>query len=114
MATPQLQNAFPVQSNATSKLWRRKALQQSQAASLANRVVIDVDRRIEGREAIKQWAASEVIGGVYHIVRAELADNRVSVLLTFAPRDSESFRARYDFEIHEEKVVMADLQYALT
>ena|SRR2546425_13367528 len=109
MATPQLQNAFPVQSNATSKLWRRKALQQSQAASLANRVVIDVDRRIEGREA-----ASEVIGGVYHIVRAELADNRVSVLLTFAPRDSESFRARYDFEIHEEKVVMADFQYALT
>ena len=54
-------------------------------------------------------ADSEVIGCIYHIIRAEPADNRVSVLLTFAPPDSESFRARYDFEIREEQIAKATL-----
>jgi hypothetical protein len=112
MATPKLQVELP-----SAVQCYFEAVAAKSAVAIANcfvrdGLVIDVDRRIEGREAIREWAAQEVIGGVYHIIRAQPAGEQVSVLLTFAPDNSEPFRARYDFEIHEEKIVKVDLQYA--
>lgn len=75
-------------------------------------VVIDVNRRIEGRSAIRIWAQNEVVGGIYKIIEVELRSIGVSVLLTFAPNGSSRFKARYDFEINDGKIAKANLQYA--
>ena len=75
-------------------------------------VVIDVNRSIEGRSAIRTWAQNEVVGGIYEIIEVKPTLTGVSVLLTFAPNRSSGFKARYDFQIQDGLIVKADLQYA--
>jgi len=79
-----------------------------------NGVVIDVDRRIVGRRAIRDWAEREVIGGRYSIIEVEPRRDGVSVLLMFAPPgpDSEPFRARYQLDLEGDRILNAELQYA--
>ncbi len=89
------------------------------AEAVAKRVAVDgvviyVDRRIAGHEAIGEWATNEVIGGSYNIIKVEPSGRKVSLLLTFAPHGKGSFRARYEFEVDEDKIVKADLPYAST
>jgi len=76
-------------------------------------VIIDVDRSIEGAQAIREWAADEVLGGVYDILEVTERPGGVRVLLTFRPKGWKTgFRARYDVDVQGDVIVRMDLQYA--
>ena len=75
-------------------------------------VVVDVSRRIEGRDAIREWAANEVIGGTLRVIRSEPRPGGVRLLVHWAPAGSEGWRAYYTFEVREGRIVVAELQYA--
>jgi ketosteroid isomerase-like protein len=75
-------------------------------------VVIDLHRQIAGRQQIREWAENEALGGRYNIIAWNDDGDAVSLLLTFAPRDEEPFRARYEFQVQGGHIVTASLQYA--
>jgi hypothetical protein len=75
-------------------------------------VIVDVDRAIAGRRRIREWAQDEVLGGTYNFIDLSGDDQTVSLLLSFAPRDEEPFRARYEFKIQNGQIFTANLQYA--
>ena len=74
--------------------------------------VVDVRRRIEGREAIEAWAAREVIGGALEVIEVEPAEGGQRLLVHWAPRGSDGWRAHYTFTVRNGAIVVADLQYA--
>jgi hypothetical protein len=82
------------------------------AAFTPDGLVVDVGREIRGRAAIRQWAANEVIGGVYtlldHIPRA----SGVTLLVRFQPGGVGGFRANYHFDITDGLITKATLEYA--
>ena len=76
-------------------------------------VVIDVSRRIEGREAIHRWAANETITGtltVLQVVQTEA--DRQQLLVRFAPGGTGGFEASYTFDLANDRIAMLDMQYA--
>jgi hypothetical protein len=76
-------------------------------------VVVEVDRPIVGRAAIRAWAEEEVVGGRYQVLGSTPRDGGVTVLLTFTPPDeTDAFRARYAFDVADGKIARVDLQYA--
>lgn len=75
-------------------------------------VVVDVSRRIEGREAIREWADSEVIGGSLRVIESETRSGGVRLLVHWAPAGSDGWRAYYTFEVRDGEIAIADLQYA--
>jgi hypothetical protein len=78
-----------------------------------NAVVIDVDREIKGRDAIKTWAKNEVIGGKYTILEVKEIKDGASILLRFSPNGvGDGFRARYVVTWKNNKIIKMDLQYA--
>ena len=76
-------------------------------------VVVDVTRRIEGRSAIRTWANNEVMGGSLRVIEIhQETANRVRLLVQWAPRGSNGWRAWYTFEYSNGFITLADLQYA--
>lgn len=83
------------------------------AAFAPDGAVIDVSRRIEGRDAIRQWADREVIGGTLEVL--EIAEQRPDgqrLLVRWAPGGSDGWEAFYDFTYADKLITTADLQYA--
>ncbi|MEV5828489.1 nuclear transport factor 2 family protein [Spirillospora sp. NPDC052242] len=75
--------------------------------------VVDVSRTIAGRAAIRAWARDEVIGGTLRVLSvAERRDDGRKLLVHWAPRGSEGWRAHYDFTVSASGITTADLQYA--
>ncbi|MEU4328997.1 MBL fold metallo-hydrolase [Nonomuraea dietziae] len=75
--------------------------------------VIDVGRRIQGRAAIRAWAANEVIGGTLTVIR--VAENRPGhqrLLVRFAPGGTGGFEAYYTFTVNGSSITKAELTYA--
>jgi len=76
-------------------------------------VVIDVSRRIEGHQAIRQWAANELVTGTLAVVRQLCAQgDRQCLLVRFAPGGSGGFEANYTFTISADRITTLDMQYA--
>ncbi|BDP43827.1 hypothetical protein DAETH_37960 (plasmid) [Deinococcus aetherius] len=75
-------------------------------------VVIDVSRQIRGQEAIRTWARNEVMGGTLRVLSATPRPNGVRLLVHWAPRGSQGWRAAYTFTYWNGKLTRADLQYA--
>ena len=77
-------------------------------------VVVDVERRIEGRDAIRRWAAAEVIGGRLRVVERRLHPGGATFLVHWAPRGESGWRALYRFEVDlaTGRIREANLQYA--
>lgn len=77
-------------------------------------VIIDVSRKIDGIEAISQWAQDEVFGGHYTILQIVSAEkNSLKLLIRFAPQGyNQGFKAHYTFEFNDGKIIRMDLQYA--
>ncbi|WP_225804066.1 nuclear transport factor 2 family protein [Streptomyces sp. NK15101] len=75
-------------------------------------VVIDVGREIRGRDAIRRWAAVEVVGGVYTLLGHTPRAGGTTMLVRFRPGGSGGFRARYDLDIADGLITRADLRYA--
>ena len=75
--------------------------------------VVDVGRRIRGTDAIRQWARTEVIGGVLRVdgvTPLDAATQRVRV--HWAPSGSSGWAADYTFTTTGDRISVADLQYA--
>jgi hypothetical protein len=75
-------------------------------------LVIDVGREIRGRDAIRQWAANEVIGGVYTLLEHQPRQGGVTLLVRFQPGGTGGFRANYHFDIADGAITKATLEYA--
>lgn len=74
--------------------------------------VVDVSRRIEGRDEIHQWAQNEVIGGTLRVIGSEPRQDGLRLLVHWAPAGSDGWRAYYTFEARDAEIMVADLQYA--
>ncbi|MBB6546699.1 nuclear transport factor 2 family protein [Nonomuraea rubra] len=82
------------------------------AAFAPDGLVIDVGREIRGRDAIRRWAAGEVIGGVYELLGHTSRAGGVSMLVHFQPGGVGGFRANYHFDITDGLITRATLEYA--
>ncbi|GGQ45172.1 glyoxylase-like metal-dependent hydrolase (beta-lactamase superfamily II) [Actinomadura coerulea] len=75
--------------------------------------VVDVGRRIQGRAAIRDWAAKEVVGGRLTVLG--VAENRPGhqrLLVRFAPGGTGGFEANYAFSVEGSAITRAELTYA--
>ncbi|WP_082310179.1 nuclear transport factor 2 family protein [Nonomuraea sp. SBT364] len=82
------------------------------AAFAPGGLVVDVGREIRGRDAIRRWAADEVIGGVYELLGHTPRAGGVSMLVRFRPAGAGGFRANYHFDITDGLITKATLEYA--
>ncbi|MFI7634485.1 nuclear transport factor 2 family protein [Nonomuraea sp. NPDC049400] len=82
------------------------------AAFAPDGLVVDVGREIRGRDAIRQWAAAEVIGGVYTLLDHTPRQGGVTMLVRFQPGGAGGFRANYHFDITDGLITKATLEYA--
>jgi hypothetical protein len=75
--------------------------------------VVDVSRRIAGRDAIREWADGEVIGGSLRVDGVTpIGPDVQRVRVHWAPAGSGGWAADYTFTDRDGQVVVADLQYA--
>jgi hypothetical protein len=75
--------------------------------------VLDVNRKIEGRDAITAWAETEVIGGTYTLHELTYGKDGVQILLSFTPPGATSgFRANYVISLRGGKIATMALSYA--
>ncbi|GHF67607.1 nuclear transport factor 2 family protein [Streptomyces griseosporeus] len=83
------------------------------AAFAADGLVVDVGREIRGRDAIRQWAADEVVGGDYTVLDHTPHTTGTTLLVRFRPGGTgDGFRARYRFDITDGLITRATLEYA--
>ncbi|MDQ3788170.1 MAG: MBL fold metallo-hydrolase [Actinomycetota bacterium] len=83
------------------------------AAFAGDAEVVDVGRRIQGRDAIRAWAENEVIGGTLTVL--EVVENRPGhqrLLVRFAPGGTGGFEAYYAFTVNDTAITKAELTYA--
>ncbi|WP_039801908.1 nuclear transport factor 2 family protein [Nocardia araoensis] len=80
------------------------------AAFAPDGLVIDVSRRIRGREAIRHWAAVEFVGGVYTVLWHSPRVGGTTLLVRFRLPGGE-IRAIYSFDIADGLITRADLHY---
>jgi hypothetical protein len=83
------------------------------AAFTPDGLVVDVGREIRGRDAIRRWAADEVVGGVYTLLDHTPHRHGTTLLVRFRPGGTgDGFRARYHFDITDGLITQATLEYA--
>jgi hypothetical protein len=82
------------------------------ACFASDAVVIDVNRKITGVDAIRTWANNEVIGGSLRVIESTPTPNGVRLLVHWAPGGSNGWRAYYTFDYQNGQITQADLQYA--
>ncbi len=80
-------------------------------------VIVDVNRKISGIDAIRTWAEDEVMGGRYETLSiVSQAQDRIKLLIRFVPpgfgESSSGFKAHYTFDFTGGKIIRMDLQYA--
>ncbi len=75
-------------------------------------VVVDVGREIRGRDAIRAWAETEVIGGTYTLLDHTPRAGGTTMLVRFQPSGMAGFRASYRFDITDDLITKAILEYA--
>ncbi|MGA4800734.1 nuclear transport factor 2 family protein [Streptomyces lavendulocolor] len=75
--------------------------------------VTDTGRRFEGRDAIRAWAADEVIGGRVTVLGNTPTGDGSTVLLRFDPEGMlAGFRARYAFTVEDGLIRRVSMSYA--
>jgi hypothetical protein len=82
------------------------------AAFAPDGLVIDVTRPIRGRDAIRAWADSEVIGGRLQVLSVNAMSGGQDLLVYWAPEGSAGWQAHYRFTMNATAIIQADLQYA--
>lgn len=66
-----------------------------------------------GSEAIRAWAEREVIGGTLRVDGVTMLDaQQQRVRVHWAPTGSAGWAADYTFTVRDDRIVVADLQYA--
>jgi hypothetical protein len=75
--------------------------------------IVDVSRTIAGHDAIRTWADNEVIGGTLRVIQVvEQRPDGQKLLVHWAPAGSDGWRAHYDFTVRDDRISVANLQYA--
>jgi hypothetical protein len=75
--------------------------------------IVDVSRTIAGHDAIRTWAGNEVIGGTLEVLEiVERRPDGQKLLVRWAPAGSDGWRAHYDFTVRDDRISVANLQYA--
>ena len=74
--------------------------------------VVDVSRRIEGRDPIRRWAGKEVMGGSLRVLEEDARPNGTRLLVHWAPAGSDGWQTFYTFEVRDGRIVVAGLQFA--
>lgn len=76
-------------------------------------LVIDVGRRIEGKDAIRRWLENEVMGLKYEVesVTPKQGGAVMIVRISFGSGGG-GFRARYDVDFRDWRIIKMDLRYA--
>ncbi|MCG0065583.1 hypothetical protein L0F81_20185, partial [Streptomyces tricolor] len=83
------------------------------AAFAPDGLVVDVGREIRGRDAIRRWAAAEVIGGAYTLLDHTPHPGGTTRLVRFRPGGTgDGFRARYRLDLTDGLITRATLEYA--
>ncbi|CAM2792969.1 SnoaL-like domain-containing protein [Skermania piniformis] len=94
--------------------WNNRDAEAMAALFTDDAVLIDADRRFEGREQIRTGFAEPEVAG-YTVQVLEVTDRRPDGqrLLVQVNRDSGGdFRATFDFTVASDRIARADLQYA--
>lgn len=90
-----------------------KNADQLLAAFTDDGVVIDVSRRIEGRDAIRRWAENETLPGKLTVLKVmDTTDSTQRLLVRFAAGSSGGFQAHYTFATENGLISELDMQYA--
>lgn len=80
---------------------------------LPDGLIVDVGRHINGADAIRHWADTEVVGGTLEVLEQHPTDVGIDLLIRFTPPGSGSgFRAWYRYTLVDDKIAQADLTYA--
>jgi hypothetical protein len=74
--------------------------------------VVDINRRIVGLTAIRQWAQNYVIGGQIKVLKGQPYDGGVIVLMHWAPRTSAGWLVWYRFEFTAGRLTLVNRQNA--
>ncbi|GAB2638780.1 nuclear transport factor 2 family protein [Kribbella swartbergensis] len=75
--------------------------------------IVDVSRTIAGHDSIRTWADNEVIGGTLRVIEVvEQRPDGQKLLVHWAPAGSDGWRAHYDFTVRDDRISVANLQYA--
>ncbi|MEV5429292.1 nuclear transport factor 2 family protein [Streptomyces sp. NPDC052701] len=84
------------------------------AAFHEDAVLNEPGRTFQGRDAIREWAAAEVIGGRLTVLDDTPKRDGTTLLLRFAHRgeSGDGFRARYEFTERDGLIGRLDLEYA--
>ncbi|MFI7011948.1 nuclear transport factor 2 family protein [Streptomyces sp. NPDC050145] len=72
-------------------------------------VAIDVGREFRGRDAIRDWAEAEVIGGKLQILKTTPKQGGTTLLVRVDPG---GFEASYEFDVRDGRIARLDLRYA--
>lgn len=67
-------------------------------------VIIDFDREIVGKGAIRKWVQDEVVGGRYYVVDSMHLPSGIWILVYFKPVDFKRFYALYTFRFKDGKI----------
>jgi len=82
------------------------------SAFAADGEVIDVTRPIRGRDAIRDWARTEVMGGRLTVLSVTPTPAGQDLLVHWAPGGTGGFKARYRLSLSGSSITRAELQYA--
>ncbi|MDI3418517.1 nuclear transport factor 2 family protein [Streptomyces luteolus] len=72
-------------------------------------VAVDVSREFRGRDAIRDWAEAEVIGGRLRILETTPEKGGTTLLVRVDPG---GFEATYEFDVRDGRISRLSLQYA--
>jgi len=75
-------------------------------------VVIDINRRVQGPDAIYRWARERVIGGRLEVLKERPYAGGTAVLMHWAPRGDAGWLVWYRFEFRDGKLTLVDRQNA--
>ena len=117
-ATPTLEGRMPTANNIPTAFHcylngvAAKDLDATVACFADDALVIDVGRRIEGKGAIRRWLGNEVMGLKYEVETETLKQDGAVVIVRISFGSGGSFRARYDMDFKDARIIKMDLQYA--
>ncbi len=105
-------NTIPAPASCYVNAVNAKNLDALIACFASDAVIIDVNRKIAGANAIRTWANNEVIGGSLKVIESTPTPNGTRLLVHWAPTGSTGWRAYYTFDYRNGQITQADLQYA--
>lgn len=75
-------------------------------------VVVDINQRITGPDAIRRWSQNRLMGGHLKVLKEQSYDGGMIVLVHWAPHSTAGWLVWYRFEYMGGRLTLVDLQNA--